>query len=142
MPIFHARISQTGAGQTLQILRLPDIPGRVLLIHRVKLSFESFSAVTALMSLLAHNTGPGFTFQTSEPENAWNQLPIIGDGASSPVEQVYDPTPYELVGAQRWVVINSAGNVIVRLAILYSWRREPNQTLWSELRARTSFSTG
>lgn len=96
---------------------------------------------TALASLLAHNTGPGFTFQSTDPSTAWAQLFLIGDGHAIRGEQVYDPEPYELIGKQRWVNINSAGTTTVRLAVVYSMRREPNRTLWNDLRAKTSFST-
>lgn len=141
--ILHGRLQIIGAGQTFQVLRLPDFPGWVVQVHRVKVQFETFSEATSVGSLLAHDIGPGFTFQTGEPENAWNQL-FMGATAALPGlpnEQVYDPAPYELAGAQRWVVINAAGTVIVRLSVLYSLRREPNKVLWTALRLRTSFSS-
>jgi len=139
--IKHGQLQQVGAGQTVQIIALPDLVGWVVQVHSVRAAFESFTAVTATFSLLAHNIGLGFTFQTGEADNAWAQNPMIGDGpAMASVERFHEP--YELIGPQRWVVINSAGTVVIRLSISYSMRREPNRTLWNEIRRRTSYSTG
>lgn len=137
--ILHGRLSITGAGQVFQVLRLPDFRGWVVQVHRVYFQSESVSADTALASLLAHDIGPGFTFQTNDPQNAWNQIflrPEVGTGQGI---TVYTPVPYELVGPQRWVMINSAGNSIGRLSVVYGLRRESNLTLWSALRQKTSF---
>lgn len=140
--ILHGRLA-VGVGQTFQILRLPDHNLTVVRVHRVKLQVEAFSEATTIGSLLAHDIGPGFTFQTNEPGNAWNQI-YLGFSTLSPGpatgEQVYDE-PYELAGPQRWVVINAAGTVTVRLSVVYSLRREPNLTVWTALRQKTSFSS-
>ena len=139
--ILHARLTVTGAGQTFQLLNFPDLLGMVVRVHRVKLQVEAFSEASTIGSLIAHNIGPGFTFQTTEPWKAWNQLFTFPASASPAPEQVYDE-PYELIGRQRWVVINAAGNITVRLSAVYSLRKEPSQTLWTALRAKTSFATG
>lgn len=140
--ILQARLQFTGAGQTHSLIPLPDFPGWVVQVHRVKAQLEGWTSTTIAGILLAHNTGPGFTFTTTAPERAWTQLYIIPDGGPNSAEQVFDPVPYELAGHQRFVLINSAGTTTVRLSVLYSLRRERNKTLWNALRAKTSFSTG
>jgi len=139
MPVILAEHAGLGVGQTVTILRFPDIPKEVVRVHRVMSWVSSFSASTAFANVLAHNVSDNFTLQTGDLSNLWCR---INQAITSEVPYgvfEFDPAPYELVGPQRWVSINSAGIITAVLAVVYSIRKEPNLTLWTELRARTSF---
>lgn len=128
--------------QTLQIIRLPDIPGWVVRVHRVTHFVSSFSAAAAVSAVLNHNVNLGETLSINDFGSAWCRIDQAITAEVPPGVQVYDPEPYELIGPQRWISIASAGNVISVLSIIYSMRRERNKVLWNALRAKTSFERG
>lgn len=129
--------------QATVITRLPDIPGVIVQVHRVLWMVSSFSAVTAITVVLDHNISLAVTLSVNDFASRWCRIDQAASGGGPPHgDYPFWPEPYELVGAQRFDHVASAGTVIGTLAIIYSTRRERNRTLWNEIRARTSFERG
>ena len=126
--------------QGVVLVDLPDIPGVVVEVRRVLWMVESFTDVTGIGVRLYHDIDVSKTLAFGEtPDNLWMIIAQgLSGGADSQAEVVYDP-PYDLVGKQRCDFISSVGNVVGYLQIHYTTRREPNRTVWNELRQRTSF---
>jgi len=129
--------------QATVLVELPDIPGLVVEVRQVNWYLESFSAETAVALRLYHNIDLSVTLAFARvPGDVWWSVgQAVGTGGPSPVQTVYDP-PFDLIGAQRFDHVASAGTVIGHLVIHYTTRRESNRTLWNDLRARTSFERG
>ncbi len=128
--------------QTFELLELPDIPGVVVQVRRVKVRLESASTGTGMGFRLYHNIDDSVTLPFSDvPGTLWFWASMQATNEHASEEQVYDP-PYELIGKQRYDTIGSAGTAIVGLTIIYTTRRERNRTLWNEMRARTSREGG
>jgi len=129
--------------QATVIVPLPDIPGRVVQVHRVLWMVSSFSAATAISIILDHNVSTAVTMSVNDFGSRWVRIDQAASGGGPPHgEYVFSPEPYELIGPQRFDHVASAGTVIGTLAIFYSMRGERNRTLWNALRARTSFERG
>jgi len=133
-------VTASFSSQTTQLVRLPDIPGQVVQVHLVHWAISSFSAVTGIALTLDHNVNLNITLSTNSDSKSqwWAGDQAHSGGGSAPITIPYRP-PYELVGAQRFDHISSAGTVVGKLIILYTMRLERNRTVWNELRARTSF---
>lgn len=130
--------------QESQLIYLPDIPGQVVEVHNVIGQVVSFSASSANLVALYHNTDLGTVLNANDFGAQWCRLELstnTGAAIVSPVS-IYYPVPYELVGPQRMDTLASAGNVDVVVMIIYTMRAEPNRTLWNALRQRTSFERG
>jgi len=121
------------------LARLPDIPGQVVEVRRVIFNLTSFSAATAVAIVLHHNINLNVTLSTVNLTAQWAQMDVgASNGGPAPMHVPFDP-PYDLVGAQRVDAQLSAGTAAGILMIIYTVRREPNRTVWNELRNRTSF---
>lgn len=126
--------------QSVVLVELPDIPGLVVLVSQVLWSVESFSQVTGIGIRLYHDIDVSKTLAFSEiPGALWCNISQGLSGAADVQAVVAFQPPYELIGAQRLDHISSAGTVVGQLTIHYTTRREPNRTVWNELRSRTSF---
>ena len=131
--------------QTTQLLRLPDLPGWVVEVHSVLAQVQSFSTSAAISMGLYHNTDLAVTLGVNaELVLQWCHLELPVDTDAAIVSPVVFPfgVPYDLVGVQRWDTVPSAGTITAVISIVYTLRREPNRTLWNEIRARTSFERG
>lgn len=131
-----------GVVQSFELIELPDIPGIVVEVRRVLVNVESVSTATGMGFRLYHNISNAVTLPFSEVPSSlwfWASLQATNEMAMADVE--YSP-PYDLIGKQRYDTIGSAGAAITGLTILYTTRREPNRTVWNELRRRTSFEKG
>lgn len=133
-------VNATVSQQTTMI-QLPDIPAVVVEVRRVIWLLSSFDATSALATILDHNVNEAVTLSTTEDRDSmWfpghNAYDVDGFGVQANIE--YSP-PYDLIGKQRFDYLASGGNLSGMLVILYTLRREPNKTLWNELRGRTSF---
>lgn len=126
--------------QDVILVDLPDIPGKVVEVHRVLWMTESFSSTTAIGIRLYHDVDVSKTLAFAAiPPNLWMNISQgLSGGSDSQGEVVFTP-PYDLIGVQRFDHISSAGTVIGHLTIHYTMRSERNRTVWNELRARTSF---
>ena len=127
------------SAQSLELIDLPDIPGQVVEVHRVKFGVRSFTDVTGVGLRLYHDIDVSKTLAfNAAPPNLWCTLNLGLSGAGQSDEQIFTPV-YDLIGSQRLDFVSSVGNVIGDLTIHYTMRRESNRTIWNELRARTSF---
>ena len=126
--------------QDVVLVQLPDIPGIVVEVHQVLWNVESFTDVTGIGIRLYHDIDVSKTLAFSEiPGALWCAISQgLSGGADVQALVRFDP-PYDLVGAQRLDHISSVGTVVGHLTIHYTTRREPNRTVWNELRSRTSF---
>lgn len=137
----YKSVMATFSTQATILVQLPDVPGEVVMVHRVLWMVSSFSDVTAIALTLDHNVNIAVTLSTdaSSKSQWWAGDQGASGGTPPHVDVAYSPSPYELVGLQRFDHIASVGTVSGRLIILYTTRREPNRTKWNELRSRTSF---
>ena len=126
--------------QSVVLVDLPDIPGLVVEVRRVRWMVESFSDVTSMGVRLYHDIDISKTLAFGEvPDNLWcNIAQGLSGGADSQAEVVFEPA-YDLIGPQRCDFIAAVGTVAGYLTIHYTTRKEANRTVWNELRSRTSF---
>ncbi len=128
--------------QTFELVELPDIPGIVVLVSLVTFMVESFSSATGLSIRLYHNIDDSVTLAFANvPGTLWMNISMGINSDPSQASVVYNP-PIEMIGKQRLDAVSSAGTVVGHLMIHYTTRREPNRTVWNELRARTSREGG
>ncbi len=122
------------------LLPLPDIPGQVVEVRRLIVSLTSHSAFTAFSNAFHHNVNLNRTLSLGDFTSQWAHTDLgVGLIEGAPPMHVPFDVPYDLVGVQRWDSQLSSGTAEAKLMVIYTVRREPNRTVWNELRARTSF---
>lgn len=122
-----------------RLMRLPDIPGQVVEVRRVTFGLTSFSSATAVTAVFHHNVSLNITLSVGDFTDAWGRITAAASGGSPPFEPLVFDVPYDLVGVQRLDYQLSAGTGAGLVMVTYTVRRERNETVWNELRARTSF---
>jgi len=134
-----AEVSATTSIVTV-LLRLPDIPGQVVEVRRLTFNLTSHSAFTGVAVAFHHNVNLNETLSVGDFTSQWARM-NLGVGLIEGAQPMHIPfdVPYDLVGVQRWDTQLSAGTAEATLMVIYTVRREPNRTVWNELRARTSF---
>lgn len=144
MPVILRRHNVVGAARQVTIVPFPDLPGWVVQVHRVMIGFVGFGAASAIGNVLDHNVSLAITIDMIDSTSMWCRIDsAFGNNPNqAPNLMVYTPVPYELIGPQRWVTVNSVGTIDVFLTVLYEMRREANKTKWNALRAKTSFERG
>lgn len=133
---FRAESSQ-GTGQ---ILQLPDIPGQVVEVRSVIVEEQGVNASTAISHALYHNIDQSVVHGINIVEEQWChfEMPTVLDVAPGRRSWIDFAVPYDLVGPQKWEMSVTQLTQCI-LTIVYTVRREPNKTIWNELRARTSY---
>lgn len=138
MGLIFRQLTRTGAGQIPQIVPFPDIPHVVVQVTSVRITLSTFPAASAIVNILDHNTDLSITVQTNDSPTMWAKIANSFSFEPNAIHPIlYDPM-YELAGPQRWVLLISTGTVTAELMVQYTLRREPNLTLWTAIRKRTS----
>ena len=122
-----------------RLMRFPDIPGQVVEIRRVIFGLTSFTSATAVTCVFHHNIDTSITLSVGDFTDAWGRITAGASGGTPHFAPLVFEPPYDLIGTQRMDYQLSAGTGEGLVMVMYTVRREPNRTIWNELRSRTSF---
>jgi len=143
MQVKIARPPALFSTQTTVLVDLPDLPAQVVQVWAVYFDIASFSDTLGIAHALYHDINLGSTRSVNEVTAQWlhAEQPLNTSGLGQPhLEVRFWPTPYELIGTQRWDIIPAGGATISAfITIHYTIRIERNPTKWNLLRANTSF---